>query len=47
MLIVQVFHEESLLSITYNCNKLQPFQLELSVAGSCPGQKQPLLSPQS
>lgn len=47
MLIVQVFHEESLLSITYNCNKLQPFQLELSVAGSCPGQEQPLLSPQS
>lgn len=47
MLIVQVFHEESLLSITYNCNKLQPFQLELSVAGSCPGQEQPLLCPQS
>lgn len=47
MLIVQVFHEESLLSITCNCNKLQPLQLELSVAGSCLGHDQPLLCPWS
>lgn len=43
ILIVKVFHEEPLFSITCNCNQLQPLCPKLSAAGICPGHEHSLL----